>query len=251
MKNVVLVCVALVAAQTAACAIRPTGDLNKFAEKSTRASFDVFNRGVDAPNTLVLNVDFDRQNEGPACGAHVMASLVNYWRKTPALNGSKLFHSRPPKSPSGYSMDELLTIASAQGLSSSAVRIDEKGLIAELEKGRPVITPVRLPSIYVQQRTIPVGDVPVIGTARNILMARSGKVSELTGMAMVNHYLLVIGYGQSKGETRFVVLDPVMGYRTISADKLERYRRAFGDAAIVSAATSIKKSPRKISAAQE
>ncbi|MEJ0023789.1 MAG: papain-like cysteine protease family protein [Alphaproteobacteria bacterium] len=238
MKSYALVCVALVAAQTSACAIRPTGDLNAFAERSSHASFEVFNRSVDAPNTLVLAVDFDRQTEGPACGAHAMASLVNYWRKSHALDGSTLFRKRPPKAPSGYSMDELLSIAAAHGLSSSAVRIDEKSVIAELEKGRPVLVPVRLPSIYVQQRTIPVGDVPVIGTARNLLMARSGKVSELTGMAMVNHYLLVIGYGQSKGETRFVVLDPVMGYRTISADKLERYRKAFGDAAIVSAATA-------------
>jgi hypothetical protein len=240
MKSYALACAALLAAQVSACAIRPTGDLNSFAERSSRGSFDVFNRGVDAPNTLVLPVEFDRQTEGPACGAHVMASLVNYWRKAEVLNGSKLFQSRPPKSKSGYSMDELLTIAKTQKLSSSAVRLDEKGLIAELEKGRPVITPVRVPSIYVQQRTIPVGDVPVIGTARNILMSRSGKVSELTGMAMVSHYLLVIGYGQDK----FVVLDPVMGYRTIGADKLERYRKAFGDAAIVSAGAPVKSALR-------
>jgi hypothetical protein len=95
-----------------------------------------------------------------------------------------------------------------------------------------VLVPVRLPAIYVQQRTIPVGDVPVIGTARNFLMSRSGTVSELTGMSMVNHYLVVIGYGRDK----MVVLDPVMGYRTIATAKLQRYRKAFGDAAIVSAA---------------
>jgi hypothetical protein len=245
MKPSALVCAALLAAQTSACAIHPTADLNSFAARSFHASFDAFNRSVDAPNTLVLPVDFDRQTEGPACGAHVMASLVNYWRKAQVLDGSTLFHARPPKSPSGYSMDELLTIASDQGLSSSAVRLDQKGLIAELEKGRPVLAPVRLPSIYVQQRTIPVGDVPIIGTARNLLMSRSGRVQEISGIAMVNHYLLVIGYGQNKGEDRFVVLDPVMGYRTIGADKLARYRKAFGDAAIVSAAATPAKLPAR------
>lgn len=245
MKSYALVCAAFMAAQASACAIRPTADLNAFAARSSHASFDVFNRSVDAPNTLVLPVEFDRQTEGPACGSHVMASLVNYWRKARVLDGSALFRTRPPKSPSGYSMEELLAIASDEGLSSSAVRLDGKGIIAELEKGRPVLAPVRLPSIYVQQRTIPVGDVPVIGTARNLLMSRSGRMQELSGVAMVNHYLLVIGYGQSKGENRFVVLDPVMGFRTISAEKLERYRKAFGDAAIVSAAAAPAKAPAR------
>lgn len=241
MKIRLLACVALGAAQVSACAITPNADLTRFADQTGRASFDVFNRSVDTPKTLVLPVQFDRQTEGPSCGAHVMASLVNYWKRKPALDGSKLFRQTPPKARSGYSMEELLKLAKANGLTASAVRIDGKAVIQELESGRPVITPVRLPSIYVQQRTIPVGEVPVIGTARNFLMSRSGRVSELTGMAMVSHYLLVIGYQQE----RFVVLDPVMGYRTISSDKLERYRKAFGNAAIVSAAASPAQAPAR------
>jgi hypothetical protein len=46
---------------------------------------------------------------------------------------------------------------------------------------------------------------------------------------MVDHYLLVAGYD----EQTFVVVEPVMGYRTISFSKLARYRAAFGNAAIV------------------
>jgi hypothetical protein len=34
------------------------------------------------------------------------------------------------------------------------------------------------------------------------------------------------------GDT-FIVMEPVMGLRTISADRLARYRQPFGDAAIV------------------
>jgi hypothetical protein len=130
-------------------------------------------------------------------------------------------------------MAELLEIAKAHHLAAFAVHMDLPTIVAELEKGRPVLVPVRVPSIYVQQRTVPVGQVPVIGTARNFLMARSGRVSELSGLAMVSHYLLVIGHGPDK----FVVLDPVMGFRTISAERLERYRKAFANAAIVSAAS--------------
>ncbi len=225
--------VVALAALTAACAIRPTADLNTFAARSGHASFEVVKRGVDVPDTLVLPVDYDRQTEGPACGAHALASLIKYWRKdATGVDGSTIFQKEPPQSPSGYSMAELLTLAGEHGLMASAVRIDTKGVIAELDKGRPVLVPVRLPSIYVQRRTIPVGDVPVIGTARNFLMSRSGRVSEMTGAAMVSHYLVVIGYGKDK----LVVLDPVMGYRTITPAKMERYRKAFGDAAIVSAA---------------
>ena len=46
---------------------------------------------------------------------------------------------------------------------------------------------------------------------------------------MLNHYVLVAGYD---GDT-FVILEPVMGLRTISAERLARYREAFGNAAIV------------------
>jgi hypothetical protein len=46
---------------------------------------------------------------------------------------------------------------------------------------------------------------------------------------MVDHYLGIAGHDAKS----FAVVEPVMGYRTISFDKLERYRRAFGDAAIV------------------
>jgi hypothetical protein len=227
-----LVAIAL-GALAASCAIRPTGDINHFAEQSGRASFEVFHRNVNASDTLVLPVVYDRQTEGPACGAHVIASLIKYWRKSDPIDGSALFRKQPPKSPSGYSMAELLKIAKAHKLSAFAVRMDTDTITGELEKGRPVLVPVRLPSIYVQQRTVPVDQTPVIGTVRNILMARSGWVSEKSGLAMVNHYLLVIGHGEGK----FVVLDPVMGFRTITADRLERYRKAFGDAAIVSSAT--------------
>lgn len=218
----------LLALATAGCAITPTPDVAAFAQESANNSFEVFHRSVDS-QALVLPVIHDRQTEGPACGVHALASVVNYWRGPGTLNGSELFRAQPPASPSGYSMAELMALARAQGLLASAVRLPREAIVQELEAGRPVLVPVRLPSIYVQQRVLPGGNVPVVGVARNALIARAGRVSEMTRLAMVDHYLLAVGY---EGD-HFVVVEPVMGYRTISFQKLERYRRAFGDAAIV------------------
>jgi hypothetical protein len=221
--------VLLLALASAGCAVTPKGDVTAFAHDTGANSFEVTNRRLDASGALVLPVVHDRQTEGPSCGAHVLASVINYWRGPGSVDGSTMFHATPPTSPSGYSMAELMTLARGNGLLASAVRLSREEIIRELEAGRPVLTPVRLPSIYVQQRVLPGGEIPIIGLVRNSLIYRSGRVSEATTLAMVDHYLLVVGY---EGDT-FVVLEPVMGFRTISADKLERYRGAFEDAAIV------------------
>ncbi|MGE3250864.1 MAG: hypothetical protein AB7J28_05200 [Hyphomonadaceae bacterium] len=222
--------VALVAALLASgCAVTPNADVNAFAGASGRNSFELFDRRVNAPGALVLPVVHDRQTSGPSCGAHALASVVNYWRGPETLVGDALYRDHPPSAPAGYSMAELVAFAREEGLLASAVRLPQDRIVAELESGRPVLVPVRLPSIYVQQRQLPGGDIPVVGFARNTLIYRAGRVQEWTRIAMVDHYLVVAGYE----EGTFVVVEPVMGYRTISMDRLERYREHFNDAAIV------------------
>ncbi|MES1202017.1 MAG: hypothetical protein ABUS57_11285 [Pseudomonadota bacterium] len=213
---------------TGACAVTPTPDVAAFAHNTAVNSFEMRHARVDGPQTLVLNVVHDRQVEGPSCGAHALASVVNYWRGPGSVTGSGLYRATPPANRSGYSMAELMALARANGLLASAVQMPSAALVHELEAGRPVLVPVRVPSIYVQRTTIPGEGVPVIDLARDALINRTARVSEYSGL-MVNHYLLVVGY---EGQT-FVVVEPVMGYRTISFDKFERYRRAFGDAALV------------------
>ena len=213
----------------AGCAINPSADVAQFATQSGENSFEVFNRRVTSPEALVLPVVHDRQYAGPACGAHALASVVNYWRGPGALDGAALFAQTPPASPAGYSMAELLALARANGLTASAVRLDQAHVVRELESGRPVLVPVRLPSIYVQKRVMPGGEAPVLGLVRNSIIYRASRVSEWTDLAMVDHYLLVVGYDQD----RFIVLEPVMGYRTIAFSRLARYREHFADAAIV------------------
>lgn len=213
----------------AGCAVRPTGDIATFAAASGANSFEVFDRRLQSPQALVLPVVHDAQKRGPACGAHALASVITYWNGAGAATGEAIFTATPPASKSGYSMAEIMALAQRAGLLASAVRLTAPLLVRELESGRPVLIPVRLPSIYVQQRALPGGELPVVGVARNALIWRAARVSEFSRLALVDHYLLVVGY---EDET-FVVVEPVMGYRTISFTKLARYRRAFDDAAIV------------------
>lgn len=214
------------------CAVTPVPDVNAFAQASEDNSFEVFDRRM-AGDALVLPVVHDRQTDGPSCGAHVLASVINYWRGPDTVQGDAIYTSTPPSAPAGYSIAELMTLARANGLIASGVRLDDAAIIRELENGRPVLVAVRLPSIYVQNRTYPGANTPVLGFMGSVLSYRVGQVSQWTGLEMVDHYLLVVGYD----DERWVVVEPVMGYRTISRDKLERYRRPFENASIVFSAT--------------
>nr|WP_241735699.1 papain-like cysteine protease family protein [Aquisalinus flavus] len=217
------------AAGAVGCAITPSSDVSTFAERTAANSFEVFDRLVTPEQALVLPVVHDRQTQGPACGAHALASVVNYWQGGQTVTGREIFSETPPARETGYSMAELVALAQAQGLLASPVRLAEGAVIEELERGRPVLVPVRLPAVYIQHRVLPGGDIPLVGMVRNAVIDRAGYVSELGGMGMVAHYLVVVGHD----EDRIVVVEPIGGYRTISSRKLERYRRAFGDAAIV------------------
>jgi len=62
-----------------------------------------------------------------------------------------------------------------------------------------------------------------------MMINNAAAASEGARAMLIDHYLVVVGYDREK----FVVLEPVMGLRTIKKEKLERFRRAFGDAAIV------------------
>ncbi|MFN3912905.1 hypothetical protein [Hyphomonas sp.] len=213
-----------------ACATTPNAGPDAFAARSAANSFEAFGGAVDPPSTLLLPLVHDRQINAVACGAHVLASLTNYWLGADHVSGAQIFSDRPPTDmTSGYSMAEMLTLAGEQGLLASAVRLQPAGLVRELEAGRPVLVPVRVPSVFVQGWQLPGANLPVLGIPAALVMSRSAQVAELTGQGMLNHYVLIAGYD---GET-FVILEPVMGLRTISAARLSRYREAFGDAAIV------------------
>lgn len=213
-----------------ACATTPSASPDAFAERSAANSFEFFDRVVDPPSTLLLPVVHDRQTNGISCGAHALASVTNYWLGPGHVSGTDIFAATPPADmQTGYSMAEILNLAGEQGLLASAVRLQPDGILRELDAGRPVLVPVRVPSVFVQGWQLPGANIPVLGFPAALVISRSAQLSEMTGQGMLNHYVLVAGYD---GDT-FVILEPVMGLRTISAKRLARYREAFGNAAIV------------------
>lgn len=222
--------IAAVLLTLSACAIHPNTDPAGFASRTSSNSFEMFSGGVSPPQTLLLPVQHDQQINGAACGAHALASAVNYWRGAGTISGNDIFSAAPPADKkAGYSMAELQALAQSQNLVSSAVRLPSAGLKAELEAGRPVLVPVQVPSIFVQTWQLPGANVPVLGLPAGLITSRAAWLSEKTGSNLLNHYVLVSGYE----EDTFIVMEPVMGLRTISAERLARYRQPFGDAAIV------------------
>ncbi|MGE0596264.1 MAG: hypothetical protein AB7P07_07860 [Hyphomonadaceae bacterium] len=219
----------LLALGAAGCATNPTATLDTFAQRSANNSFEVLDREVDPPSTLVLPVVHDRQTQGPSCGAHALASVINYWKGAGTVTGDALFSRTPPANAQGYSLAELMTLARANGLMASGVRIGHADIIRELEAGRPVLAPIKAPSVFLQPWALPGANERLLGLPSRIVSARVGWISETTGMAMLDHYVLVVGYENDQ----FIVLEPINGFRTISAERLERYREPFGDAAIV------------------
>jgi len=213
-----------------ACAVQPASDPAAFAARTGTNSFELFGAAVDPPKTLLLPVVHDRQFDGAACGAHALASVVNYWHGAGTVTGAGIFAAAPPAdTQNGYSMAELLKLAAANDLQASAIRLPHEGILAELEAGRPVLVPVEVPSVYVQTWQLPGMNVPLLGFPSEFITSRTAWLSEKTNRQMLNHYVLVAGY---EGDM-FVVLEPVAGLRTISAERLARYRTPFGNAAIV------------------
>ena len=220
--------VLLLALCLGACATRPTPTIDAFAENSANNSFEALHRSF-RENALVLPVVHDQQREPQSCGANAIASIVNYWRGAGTISGEALYTATPPADARGYNLNELVALARTQGLLASTVRLDKQGVIRELESGRPVLVPVLVPAVFVANRTAPGENAPVVGFVSRNFVGRVGWVLEHTNLGMVSHYLVVVGYDAH----RFAVVEPVRGYRTITFDRLERYRRPYADAALV------------------
>lgn len=209
------------------CVTHPTRNVDAFASRSGDNSFEVLNRSF-ANDGLVLPVVHDRQDSAASCGAHALASVINYWRPG-ATSGDAIYTQTPPADPHGYTLAELQALAVRNGLLASAVRMDKAGIIDELEHGRPVLVPVIVPAFFVDRRSLPGSNAPGIGVVSSALRNQMARVSEMTHMAMVNHYVVVVGYDHDQ----FAIVEPVMGFRTITQARLERYREGFQDAALV------------------
>jgi hypothetical protein len=212
------------------CAVVPVGSVGEFAVRGGANSFEAFGR-LPGRQALVLDAPFDRQDSLVACGAHVLASVIRYWRPGEAsVTGEAIFAAHPPADmASGYSMQELVELAGEHGLSAYGVRLEAANLVEELEKGRPVLIPIYLPFVYEQTTSLFDPDPPVVAQLKTLVLRPIGMASEITGAGMLAHFVLVVGHAKD----RFVLLDPVLGYRTISKSRLERYREKYDRAGLI------------------
>jgi len=218
---------ALLALWLGGCATSVTPNVDAFGAQSAANSFEVAHRAF-ASDGLVLPVVHDRQDSPAACGAHALASVINYWRPAGAT-GAGIFAETPPADGRGYALAELQAIAVRHGLLASSVRIDRAGVIDELNHGRPVLVPVTAPAVYMETSTLPGANAPLVGLAERVFRDEIGRFAEMAHMGLVNHYLVVVGYDRD----RFAIVEPVLGYRTIKQARLESYRQPFQDAALV------------------
>lgn len=221
----------LLLAALGACALSPVASVQDYADRGGANSFETFGRLPDGEDALVLSVPFDRQISRTSCGAHLLASAVRYWLPARAdVTGAALFRDHPPADGAeGYSMAELAELARGEGLAAIGVSMDAAGLVAELELGRPVLVPLRVPAVFVMGTSLFDPDPPVIGHAKSAYLGVVGALGEALDAGLLSHYVLVVGHGAE----RFALLDPVTGYRTISRERLARYRAPFGDAALL------------------
>ena len=126
-------------------------------------------------------------------------------------------------------MGELIDIAHNHKLKAFGVRLNDDRVKVEINAGRPVIIPVQIPYVFLQSRTLFDPDFVPVGNLKNRFLNRLALVHQWTDTNLLDHYVLVVGFD----DTKFVLLDPIMGYRTISAEKLSSYREPFENAAIV------------------
>lgn len=190
----------------------------------------------DVRGALLLDVRLDRQLAGNACGAHVSASLLDYWfRVLPSPeakppSGAELYRRQPPSSPDGYSLEELVRLLEAQGLAAVGVRSTQARLRAELQQGRPAIVRVGLEPRELLTKTVWPTDTPWLGRLAAWLSQRAVATMYALHPRTVDHFWLVAG----QTPTHLLVVDPMMGLRQVELDHFDRVWKRGGQLAVVS-----------------
>lgn len=137
-------------------------------------------------NYRYCELDAVKQSSQTSCGAAALTSVLNYWKNDdqPEVNEKNLVAQYPPRSSEGYPILQLREIALENGVAAFAVTFDDdpwKRLVEHVDKGRPVITAVRLPRGRYFGKTLPLVET----LDRRTLWA--------TGKEWKSHYVVVIG----------------------------------------------------------
>lgn len=219
---------------TACVSASVNADRAAFAQAPSRNAIPPGSVTLRPAEMLLLDARLDRQVAGNGCGAHAVASLIDYWiRAAPSgdaramVTGAELYARTPPAGAAGYTLAEMAALIEAAGLSALVVNASPDALKAELEAGRPAIVRVSLPAALVRPATVFPGETPLLSGVETRAFALT---SRMAGEGRLDHYWLLIGFD---GE-RMVVLDPAMGIRSVSAAEFEAAFDGGGRLAVVS-----------------
>jgi len=147
---------------------------------------------------------------------------MNYWEQEADVEA--LESKYPAQSENGYPLLQLRRIATQEGLIAFALTMQDRPLdqISEqLENGRPVIAPVRLPRGRYFGK-----DLPVVG---RLDATTVNPDKQLIGGNFKHHYVVI--FGQS--ESQFLIMDPAYGIVKISKSEFTNYWGAEKNAALL------------------
>ena len=163
-----------------------------------------------------------RQTSEKSCGIAALASVMSYWETE--ADAAELEEKYPAGSDNGYPLLQLRRIAIKEGLIAFALTMKDRPLdqIAEqLENGRPVIVPVRLPRGRYFGR-----ELPVVGRL-DATTVNADKT--LVGSNWKHHYVVI--FGQS--DDQLLLMDPAYGIVKISKADFNLYWSAEKNAALL------------------
>lgn len=192
---------------------------------------------LDAGSTLLLDLRLDRQRASNSCGAHAVASVVDYWtRARPPVGsrasktGTEIYVSDPPAAEAGYDLSEMVELLEGAGLVAVAVGTSLDGVRRELDVGRPVIARVSLSAGYLATLRIFDPRTPLLGAMESHVVDLAARLVEPLPVSRLDHYWVVIGYDAD----RLIVLDPAIGIRAVQTAAFERAFALGGRLAVIS-----------------
>lgn len=195
-----------------ACAGGANGPAPKGVDASAEEAID---RAQVAKYNYV-DVDFIPQTREVTCGLAAFASVARTWDIEISQNDE--YMAFPPMDAiRGYSVEELKYVIESRGFYVFAVRGDDAFLRQQIEKGRPVIVPLR--KVRYQFR-------PGARTSA----ARIHQISTSPNIEdNLDHFVVVIGYGDGG----YLILDPDDGFAVLPTALFAALRTPHHSAALL------------------
>jgi predicted double-glycine peptidase len=166
--------------------------------------------GVESRN--LIETPFVKQTSDTNCGAAALATVSQYLGVAVSVEDI-VDDVKPSPLNQGFSIRQLRDVAMSRGLHAFAVRLSYVQLADQIQKGRPVIVPLRI-----------------------VTYSDLERMSGLIGRAIVdaikeptNHFVVVIGIQNE----RIYLMDPGYGVRRVDRDAFDAIWKPFDGAALI------------------